>query len=255
MEGKYILVNKKFRESFNVTEEQIIGKTIGTLNYQSKEEKYLEADRQIIETGKAVEMEDVFQLEDGEHHILTIKFPLYDENNKMFSISGFMKDITEMVRYREELISACQRAETAEMLQEQFLANMSHEIRTPMNGIIGMTNLLQKTSLQKQQHEYVEIIKQSSDNLLVLINDILDLSKIKAGKISIETIPFNINDSLKALTATFKIKAEEKNIRFSLLVHPAVPAAVKGDPHRLSQILNNLLSNAMKIYGAGLCCP
>lgn len=251
MEGKYILVNKKFRESFEVTDEEIIGKSITTLNRQTKEQKYLDADRQVMETGKAVELEDVIHLADGEHHILTIKFPLYDENNKMFGISGFMKDITEMVRYREELINARQRAETAEVLQEQFLANMSHEIRTPMNGIIGMTNLLQKTTLQQQQHEYVQIIKQSSDNLLVLINDILDLSKIKAGKISIEKIPFNIGDSLKALTATFKIKAEEKNIRFSLLVHPTVPAAIKGDPHRLSQILNNLLSNAMKFTEQG----
>lgn len=251
MEGKYILVNKQFRESFNVTEEEIIGKTIYDLKHKAAIEKHIEADNQIMEIGRPVEVEDVLRFNDGEHHMLTIKFPLFDHNNKMFGISGFMKDISEMVRNREELINARQRAEAAEMLQEQFLANMSHEIRTPMNGIIGMTNILQKTNLDPKHREYIQIIKQSSDNLLVLINDILDLSKIKAGKISIEKIPFHLESSLSSLIAIFKLKAEEKNIRFSFLSHPAVPVAVKGDPHRLNQVLTNLLSNAMKFTNEG----
>jgi PAS domain S-box-containing protein len=251
MEGRYILINKTFKENFNVREEDVIGKTMYTLSSKGPIEKYRELDEQVIATGKPVEMEDVLVLPDGEHHILTIKFPLFDQSNKLFGISAFMKDITDMVRYRNELIGARQRAELAESLQEQFLANMSHEIRTPMNGIIGMTNLLQKTNLQEQQRHYVQIIKQSSDNLLVLINDILDLSKIKAGKISIEKIPFNLQGSLDALTAGFKLKAEEKGIGFSYVVHPDVPEALKGDPYRLNQILSNLMSNAMKFTDKG----
>jgi PAS domain S-box-containing protein len=251
MEGRYILVNKTFKENFNVREEDVISKTIYDLRSKGSIEKYMEADQKVIETGKPVEMEDVLKFPDGDHHVLTIKFPLFDHSNKLFAISGFMKDITEMVRYRDELISARQRAELAESLQEQFLANMSHEIRTPMNGIIGMTNLLQKMDLQDQQRHYVQIIKQSSDNLLVLINDILDLSKIKAGKISIEKIPFNVQSSLDSLTAAFKLKAEEKKIRFSFTLAHDVPEAVKGDPYRLNQILSNLMSNAMKFTEKG----
>lgn len=251
MDGRYTLINKTFKENFNVTEEDVIGKTMYDLSAHGPVEKYREVDERVIATGKPVELEDVFNFSDGEHHLLTIKFPLFDQNNKLFGISAFMKDITEMVRYRNELINARQRAELAESLQEQFLANMSHEIRTPMNGIIGMTNLLQKTDLQDQQRHYVQIIKQSSDNLLVLINDILDLSKIKAGKISIEKIPFNLQGSLDALTAAFKLKAEEKGIGFSFIVHQEVPQAVKGDPYRLNQILSNLMSNAMKFTDKG----
>jgi PAS domain S-box-containing protein len=251
MEGKYILINRKFRDCFNVTDEDVIGKTIYDLHEKGALEKYLDADRQVIQTGKPIEIEDVLKFTNGVHNVLTLKFPLFDANNKMFGISGFINDISETVRYREELISARKRAETAESLQEQFLANMSHEIRTPMNGIIGMTNLLQKTELKHPQRDYVQIIKQSSDNLLVLINDILDLSKIKAGKISIEKIPFNLQSSLHSLTATFKLKAEEKNIHFSFIVHPDVPTTVKGDPYRLSQILSNLMSNAMKFTDKG----
>ncbi len=120
-----------------------------------------------------------------------------------------------------------------------------------MNGIIGMTSLLMQTPLQPHQQEYVQMIKQSSDNLLVLINDILDLSKIKAGKISIEKIPFSLGDIVKTINATFKIKAEEKALNFSTLLHPAVPLYLVGDPHRLSQVLTNLLSNAIKFTEQG----
>jgi PAS domain S-box-containing protein len=250
-EGRYTLINKSFRDNFNVTDEEVIGKTMFDLRRQNSIDKHLKADELVKATAQPVETEDILTFSDGDHHVLTIKFPLFDENNKLFAISGFMKDITEMVRYREELIGARQRAETAESLQEQFLANMSHEIRTPMNGIIGMTNLLMKTELQPRQKEYVQIIKQSSDNLLMLINDILDLSKIKAGKISIEKIPFNLRQSLDALTAGFRMKAEEKHIGFSFEAEADVPLAVKGDPYRLNQVLSNLLSNAMKFTDKG----
>jgi PAS domain S-box-containing protein len=252
LEGRYLLTNKQCREVFGLTEQQIIGKTVFEVqDNKGSADKYAAADKEVIETHKPVELEDVLKLPDGEHHLLTIKFPLFDKDNKLLGVSGFMKDITEMVKSRQEMILARQKAETAETLQEQFLANMSHEIRTPMNGIIGMTGLLMQTPLQPHQQEYVQMIKQSSDNLLVLINDILDLSKIKAGKISIEKIPFSLGDVVKTVNASFRIKAEEKSLNFSTLLHPAVPLFLVGDPHRLSQVLTNLLSNAIKFTEQG----
>lgn len=252
LEGRYLLVNRQCREIFGLTDEMVIGKTVFDVQgKRSSAERYFAADQQVIETRKPVELEDVLHLADGDHHILTIKFPLFDKDNQLLGVSGFMKDITEMVKSRQEMIVARQKAEAAETLQEQFLANMSHEIRTPMNGIIGMTSLLMQTPLQQHQQEYVQMIKQSSDNLLVLINDILDLSKIKAGKISIEKIPFNLGDIIKSLNATFRIKAAEKALSFSTLLHPAVPLNLVGDPHRLGQILTNLLSNAIKFTEKG----
>ncbi|MDF2186818.1 PAS domain S-box protein [Paraflavitalea sp. CAU 1676] len=252
LEGRYLLANRQCREVFGLSDDDILGKTVFEVqgNKQSAD-RYNIADQEVIKTRKPVELEDVLRLADGDHHLLTIKFPLYDKDNNLLGVSGFMKDITEMVKSRQEMILARQKAESAETLQEQFLANMSHEIRTPMNGILGMTNLLMQTQLEKQQREYVQMIKQSSDNLLVLINDILDLSKIKAGKISIEKIPFDLSELLKTVNATFRMKAAEKQLSFSTLLHPSVPTYIVGDPHRLSQILNNLLSNAIKFTEKG----
>ncbi|WP_276480817.1 PAS domain S-box protein [Paraflavitalea pollutisoli] len=252
LEGRYLVANRQCREVFGLADEDIIGKTVYQVqsNRQSAE-RYDTADKEVLQNRKSVELEDVLQLADGEHHMLTIKFPLYDKDNNLIGLSGFMKDITESVKARQEMIAARQKAESAETLQEQFLANMSHEIRTPMNGILGMTNLLMQTPLREQQREYVHIIKQSSDNLLVLINDILDLSKIKAGKISIEKIPFDLKEVLQTINATFRMKAAEKQLTFSTLLHPGVPIYLLGDPHRLSQILNNLLSNAIKFTEQG----
>ena len=257
LNGRYTLVNKQFKEVFRLTDEQVIGKTVAELNEDTPRQsadtvsKYEDADLEVIRTGTSVELEDVLTFLDGEHHLLTVKFPLYDKYNEIFGVSGFMKDISEMVRFRQDLIEARKKAESAELLQEQFLANMSHEIRTPMNGIIGMSNLLIQTPLQKHQKEYLEIIRQSSENLMVLINDILDLSKIKAGKISLEQIAFDIDTIIQPLVATFEIKAAEKNIGFSVSLYPDVPRFLTGDPYRLNQVLNNLLSNAFKFTEKG----
>jgi PAS domain S-box-containing protein len=257
LNGRYTLVNKQFKEVFKVTDEQVIGKTVAELNGETHAQtqgivsRYEDADLEVIKTGASVELEDVLKLPDGEHHLLTVKFPLFDKYNEIFGLSGFMKDISEMVRYRQDLIEARKKAESAEHLQEQFLANMSHEIRTPMNGIIGMSNLLIQTPLQKHQKEYLEIIRLSSENLMVLINDILDLSKIKAGKISMEQIAFDIDSIIQPLVATFEIKASEKNIGFSVSLYPDVPRFLTGDPYRLTQVLNNLLSNAFKFTEKG----
>ncbi|MBO9564773.1 MAG: PAS domain S-box protein [Niastella sp.] len=252
LEGRYLLTNKQCREVFGLSDDMIIGKTVHDVQANKHAaERYNVADKQVIETRKPVELEDVLYLPGGPRHLLTIKFPLFDKDNQLLGVSGFMKDITDMVKSRQELIAARQKAETAETLQEQFLANMSHEIRTPMNGIIGMTGLLAQTPLQPHQQEYVQMIKQSSDNLLVLINDILDLSKIKAGKISIEKIPFSLGDIIKSLSAVFRLKAEQKDLSFSTLLHPSVPLHLVGDPHRLGQILTNLLSNALKFTEKG----
>ncbi|WEK37057.1 MAG: PAS domain S-box protein [Candidatus Pseudobacter hemicellulosilyticus] len=253
LQGRYILINKQFKETFNVTESQIIGKTVQELKdgNTSTAEKYVIADQQVIDTLSPVELEDVLHTQRGDRHLLTIKFPIYDHNGDLFGVSGVMTDITEMVANRQELIEARQLAEAAELLQEQFLANMSHEIRTPMNGIIGMANLLMDMPLEKLQKEYVQIIRQSSNNLMVLINDILDLSKIKAGKISLEKIPFDIDSIIQPMIATFELKAAEKNVGFSVSLYPDVPRYLNGDPYRLTQVLNNLLSNAFKFTEKG----
>ena len=135
--------------------------------------------------------------------------------------------------------------------KDNFLANMSHEIRTPLNGIIGFTNLLKDENLQGTQVEFVNIIEESSNNLLHIVNDILDFAKVSSGKIELEDIAFNIMEKFEATVDSYAIKANQKNIELGLFIDPNLPTEIMGDPTRISQVLLNLLSNAIKFTPEG----
>ena len=142
-------------------------------------------------------------------------------------------------------------AEAANIAKSIFLANMSHEIRTPMNGVVGMINLLSDTELSVKQSEYVETALLSSDFLLAVINDILDYSKIEAGKLEFEIINFDLSKMLENISDLMSVKAAEKKVEFVSLIHLDVPVLLKGDPGRLRQVLNNLAVNAIKFVEEG----
>ena len=249
--GRYLLINRSFKEAFSVTEEQVIGKTDFDFENDDDAIRYREADELVISTLEHVQTDETVQMADGEHNLLIVKFPLFDKDDIVYGVGGIATDITERVQSRAKLVEAKKKAEAAEALQEQFLANMSHEIRTPLNGIIGMTNILQHTALNGEQQEFVQIIRHSSDNLLMLINDILDLSKIKAGKLTVESLPFGLKDMLQQVVAPFRLKASEKQLSFDLHTDNNLPAEVMGDPLRITQVLTNLLSNALKFTDKG----
>lgn len=251
MQGKYVLINKQFKEYLNVEDTEIIGKTDFDFTEPNQAERYKFTDDEVIRSGKPVEIEEVIKTYTGTHNILIIKFPLLDAENKMYGISGIATDITERVKYQEHLLEAKKMAEDAQELQEQFLANMSHEIRTPMNGIRGMTNLLMETPLNDEQKDFTKTIQRSSDNLLVIINDILDLSKIQAGKLTIEKINFNLKEVLEDAMVMFNHVIDEKQLTLQLNVSADMPAILNGDPYRLNQILVNLLGNAIKFTAKG----
>ncbi|MCW3074348.1 MAG: hypothetical protein JWP69_1417 [Flaviaesturariibacter sp.] len=143
------------------------------------------------------------------------------------------------------------RIKEGAFIKEQFLANMSHEIRTPMNAILGFTNLLKRSDLSPQQQQYVDYIYSSSQNLLTLINDILDLSKIEAGMMQIEKAPFSLNGLVSSVKVMFQDKAAQKGLLFNISVDPSLHDTLSGDPVRLTQILINLLSNAVKFTEKG----
>ena len=161
------------------------------------------------------------------------------------------KNYQQLAKVNQELVSIQEQLLQAEKYKDQFLANMSHEIRTPMNAVIGMTNLLLEKNPKQEQLRYLNAMKQSADNLLIIINDILDLSKIQAGKMEIEQIPFRLDDTLDAVYNTLRFKAEEKGLGFEVVIADSTPKTVVGDPTRLSQILINLAGNSIKFTEKG----
>ena len=144
-----------------------------------------------------------------------------------------------------------EHAEKSEKFKQQFLANMSHEIRTPLNAICGIINLLLHKDPKAEQLFYLQTMRQASNNLLSIINDILDLAKIEAGKIELEKIPFSLFEQLEIVVQTLRFKSDEKSIFLNLIIDSSVPEFIDGDQVRLSQILINLLSNAIKFTNQG----
>jgi PAS domain S-box-containing protein len=168
------------------------------------------------------------------------------------------RDITERTVFEKQLIEAKENAEMATQIAEnavkakqQFLSNMSHEIRTPMNAIIGFTKVVLKTELSDKQKEYLSAIKVSGDALIVLINDILDLAKVDAGKMQFEKSPFKLKASISSMLHLFEPKIQEKNLLLTRNYDEKIPSIITGDPVRLHQIILNLISNAVKFTTSG----
>ena len=160
-------------------------------------------------------------------------------------------DITERERSAEALREALAHAESANRAKTHFLANVSHEIRTPLNGVLGMASVLSETALDEEQREFLQAIEDSGQILLTTIGDVLDLSKIEAGKMTLENRPFALGIALEGARALFSAKANEKGLSLSVEIHEDLPKAIIGDDHRFRQVLHNLVSNAVKFTQTG----
>jgi len=205
-----------------------------------------------INTGKEYSIEHRIVLHDGRiKYIYGRGIVQLDSDNKIIGLFGTSADVTENKLAEQEIINARIEKEASIKAREYFLANITHELRTPLNGVLGMTRLIQKTELSQTQRSYIDILGQTAENLLVIINDILDIAKIESGTLSIEKVPFNPFQISETAVQTQYFKAEEKDIILKHLLPLKPLPIVIGDPNRLNQILLNLLSNAIKFTKYG----
>lgn len=250
LQGVILSVNPYLVEMLGYKEEEIIGKEMKHFFPLMHRQNFPEYLKQFEDQTVVKGVMSVMRKDKEERFLNYQNYKVCEEGEEPYVI-GFAQDVTDRIQTERELKSAKEAAEESARVKENFLANMSHEIRTPLNGILGMSGLLHKTQLDETQLNYLKIINQSADNLLVVINDILDVAKIEAGKLELESIPFNIQDTVQAAYQALKYKAEEKEIALQLGTLDLPHTLLQGDPYRLNQILLNLLNNAIKFTEEG----
>ena len=253
VDGRYVMINSKMEQVLGLSASKVIGQA--DLQLIPDKARYLEfkySDDKVLIHKTANSFEDVVDYGNGkvEYYWVT-KFPLLDAQGNVKHICGLATDITERKEGEIKLLNAKKEAEQAKAAQESFLANMSHEIRTPMNGIIGMGNLLMGTEQNDEQKEFTENIQESARNLLAIINDLLDFSKIKSGKFLFESAPFKLRQTIKKTLYPLQFRAEEKLLRLNIDIDNSVPDGLIGDGLRFQQVMINLIGNAIKFTTKG----
>ncbi|MBF0131813.1 MAG: PAS domain S-box protein [Magnetococcales bacterium] len=252
--GQIILFNPAAERMFGYHTAEVTGKNVTILMpspYREEHDRYL---KNFLETGThkiiGIGREVTGRKKNGDIFPIDLAVSKVDLDDVILFV-GIITDATQRKSAEASLLAAKHSAESADRFKSEFLATMSHEIRTPMHAILGFLHLILQTELNDKQRDYLLKIKNSSINLMVIINDILDLSKIGAGKMILETTDFYIDDVLTHVTNVVGIQAKEKGLALFLERHPDVPDTMIGDPTRLGQILVNMTNNAVKFTETG----
>ncbi|CAG5002877.1 Sensor histidine kinase RcsC [Dyadobacter sp. CECT 9275] len=248
--GRITMISQSVLKRLGYLPEEVIGKEL--TNFFSDKKRIHSALIRLRKTRSLRNFEITMPRKDGSERQFMINMLMFvNDKGKPTEVAALARDITELKRNELELLKAKEHAERSLKVKEGFLANMSHEIRTPMNGVIGMIDLLGETKLNEEQRDYVLTIKRSSETLLNILNDILDLSKIEAGKMVLHEAAISVEELLLKLVSLFGQTAKSKGNTLTYHIAPDIPRFIIADQTRLLQILSNLTSNALKFTEKG----
>jgi PAS domain S-box-containing protein len=250
--GNITYVNPKFTEITGYTWEEVLGKKSNILSGDLSPGEHYKKLWETIKAGKDWHGELHNRKKNGElYWDSTLISPIKDPQGNITHFVAIKEDVTERKNMEMELMKAKEIAEAASRSKGEFLANMSHEIRTPMNAIIGMTELTLATDLTQEQREYLDIVQQASGSLLKLLNDILDLSRVDAGKLILESHLFSLRKAIADTVRPLAVQAHKKDLEIVYYIDSEVPDELVGDSGRLRQVIVNLTGNAIKFTDAG----
>jgi len=265
LKGRLMAINRAAESLTGYARAEVLGKSIEGLIAPESRHFHLDSIRAHLGGSPTQHFELRLLPKSGGVRFLEISTRVIYRKGLAVAIQGIGRDVTErkhaeqklresareLQMKNEELSTALHLAHEATQLKEQFLANTSHELRTPLNGITGMINLIKTTDLTPDQREYANAISQCSNDLLTIINDLLDLSQIGAGRLAVDNRPFDPAESVRSVIKMLSLRASTKGLTLTYEINPRVPAVIEGDSVRLRQILTNLIANAVKFTNAG----
>src|SRR5579883_1010890 len=249
LHGNYVFVNDAYCRMFNRTRDEVVGRSYKDFFDRERSFALREAYQHAYKTGEPVKGFE-HEFKPGQFNELSIWLKR-DKNGRPIGFASSIRDCTERKRHERELAEAKKAAEAANKAKSAFLANMSHEIRTPMNGILGMTELALSTELTPEQSEFLGMVKSSAEALLVILNDILDYSKIEADKMVLDPVAFSLSEMVGDAMKTMAVTAHKKGLELAVDIGTEVPQDLIGDSARLRQVLLNLVGNAIKFSQSG----
>ncbi len=248
-DGRILDVNPQACENLGYTREELTSLHIWDVDRKIDPEEY-RANRFRVGVGESFLMRGLLRRKDGSTYPVEVRITAFDEDGRNLTL-GLARDVSQREAAERELLKAKVAAESASRAKSQFMANMSHELRTPLNAIMGMARILKDSGASTEQVEFLDIIRRSSEHLLRIIADILDLSGIEAGRVRVATEPFALRQSLSPLLKSCAVQAWRKGLAFEWAVDEDVPERLVGDAGRLAQVLFNLVQNAIKFTDSG----